>query len=88
MIDSTSQETRPARSAPKGRIFFKRIKQCPFAGSTEPIDYKDIKLLKRFISVRGKIIARRLSGVSLKRQRELAVAIKRARFVGLLPFVD
>ena len=51
------------------------------------IDYKDVDLLKRFISERGKILPRRVTGTSAKNQRKLTVAIKRARVMGLLPFV-
>ena len=51
------------------------------------IDYKDEKLLSRFISERGKILPRRLSGVSARHQRQLSVAIKRARFLALLPYI-
>ena len=51
------------------------------------IDYKDTDLLKRFISERGKILPRRVTGTSAKNQRRLTVAIKRARIMGLLPFV-
>lgn len=51
------------------------------------IDYKDTELLKRFISERGKILPRRVSGTSAKNQRRLTIAIKRARIMGLLPFV-
>ncbi|MCT7796392.1 MAG: 30S ribosomal protein S18, partial [Lactobacillus iners] len=52
------------------------------------IDYKDVDLLKRFISERGKILPRRVTGTSAKNQRMLTVAIKRARVMGLLPFVS
>ena len=51
------------------------------------IDYKDEKLLNRFISERGKILPRRLSGVSARHQRQLQVAIKRARYLALLPYI-
>ena len=51
------------------------------------IDYKDVELLKRFVSANGKIIPRRVTGTSAKYQRQLAVAIKRARQMGLLPYV-
>jgi small subunit ribosomal protein S18 len=51
------------------------------------IDYKDVRLLSRFLSERGKIVPSRITAVSAKKQRELAVAIKRARFLGLLPYV-
>lgn len=70
------------------RPFFRRRKACPFASPDAPkIDYKDIKLLQRFISERGKIVPSRITAVSAKKQRELAKAIKRARFLGLLPYV-
>jgi small subunit ribosomal protein S18 len=69
------------------RPFFRRRKSCPFSGPHAPkIDYKDIKLLQRFLSERGKIVPSRITAVSTKRQRELAQAIKRARFLGLLPY--
>ena len=51
------------------------------------IDYKDVRLLQRYISERGKIVPSRITAVSQKKQRELAKAIKRARFLGLLPYV-
>ena len=57
------------------------------ANHIEYIDYKDTDLLKRFISERGKILPRRVTGTSAKNQRKLTVAIKRARIMGLLPFV-
>ena len=70
------------------RPFFRRRKTCPFSGANAPvIDYKDIRLLSRFISERGKIVPSRITAVSAKKQRELAQAIKRARFLGLLPYV-
>ena len=70
------------------RPFFRRRKTCPFSGANAPkIDYKDVKLLQRYVSERGKIVPSRITAVSAKKQRELAAAIKRARFLGLLPFV-
>ena len=70
------------------RPFFRRKKTCPFSGDKAPtIDYKDVKLLQRFMSERGKIVPSRITAVSAKKQRELAKAIKRARFLGLLPYV-
>ena len=70
------------------RPFFRRKKTCPFSGDSAPkIDYKDVKLLQRFISERGKIVPSRITAVSAKKQRELSQAIKRARFLGLLPYV-
>ncbi|CTQ74442.1 MAG: 30S ribosomal protein S18 [Labrenzia sp.] len=73
---------------PSRRPFFRRRKTCPFSGSNAPkIDYKDIRLLQRYISERGKIVPSRITAVSAKKQRELSRAIKRARLLGLLPFV-
>jgi small subunit ribosomal protein S18 len=70
------------------RPFFRRRKSCPFSGPNAPkIDYKDIRLLQRFVSERGKIVPARITAVSAPKQRELARAIKRARFLGLLPYV-
>jgi small subunit ribosomal protein S18 len=70
------------------RPFFRRRKSCPFSGANAPaIDYKDIKLLQRFISERGKIVPSRITAVSAPKQRELARAIKRARFLALLPYL-
>jgi len=70
------------------RPFFRRKKTCPFSGDNAPkIDYKDVKLLQRFISERGKIVPARITAVSNKKQRILANAIKRARFMALLPYV-
>lgn len=70
------------------RPFFRRRKSCPFSGSGAPkIDYKDVKLLQRYISERGKIVPSRITAVSAKKQRELATAIKRARQLALLPYL-
>ncbi len=70
------------------RPFFRRRKSCPFSGPNSPkIDHKDVRLLQRFISERGKIVPSRITAVSTKKQRELAKAIKRARYLALLPYV-
>lgn len=70
------------------RSFFRRRKSCPFSGENAPvIDYKDTKLLGRFVSERGKIVPSRITAVSAKKQRELARAIKRARYLALVPYV-
>lgn len=70
------------------RPFSRRRKSCPFSEKgASRIDYKDIKLLQRYISERGKIVPSRITAVSQKKQRELAKAIKRARFLALLPYV-
>ena len=76
---STSQSRRP---------FQRRRKTDPLSGPGAPkIDYKDVRLLQRYVSERGKIVPSRITAVSAKKQRELAKAIKRARFLALLPYV-
>jgi len=76
------------REGGQRRPFFRRKKTCPFSGANAPkIDYKDVKLLQRFISERGKIVPSRITAVSNKKQRILANAIKRARYMALLPYV-
>ncbi|MGD8325367.1 MAG: 30S ribosomal protein S18 [Sphingomonadales bacterium] len=68
--------------------FWRRRKSCPFTAPDAPkIDYKDVRLLQGFVSERGKIVPSRITAVSAKHQRELARAIKRARHLGLLPYV-
>lgn len=70
------------------RIFFRRKKEDPLADIPESqIDYKNLRLLRRFISERGRILPRRITGVSAKNQRKLTRAIKQARNLALLPFV-
>lgn len=65
----------------------RRKKVCYFcANHVDCIDYKDVELLKRYISEKGKILPRRVTGTCAKHQRTLTVAIKRARIMGLLPF--
>lgn len=54
----------------------------------EPIDYKDVDLLRKFITERGKILPRRITGLTAKQQRDLTLAIKRARILALMPFVN
>ena len=66
---------------------FKRKKSCKFSNGEE-IDYKDIGLLEEYLSETGKIVPSRITGTKVKHQRELATAIKRARFLALLPFCD
>jgi small subunit ribosomal protein S18 len=69
-------------------VFSKKRKQCPFTASgINYIDYKDLDTLRQFISERGKILPRRITGVSAFHQRQLAKAVKRARHMALLPFV-
>lgn len=66
----------------------KRKKRCPFtAAGVKEIDYKDVETLSKFITERGKILPRRITGVSAYHQKRLAAAIKRARHMALLAFV-
>lgn len=75
------------KQAPEN-IFVKKKKNCPFtAAGIRHIDYKDVNTLSQFITERGKIIPRRITGVSFYHQKMLAKAIKRARHMALLPFV-
>ncbi len=70
------------------KTFFRRRKTCPFSGPKAPtIDWKDVRLLGRFVSERGKMMPSRITAVSQKKQRELAQAIKRARYMALMPYV-
>ena len=92
MTDETTIDDAPAAGGSSAggarRPFFRRRKVCPFSGANAPkIDYKDVRLLSRFLSERGKIVPSRITAVSAKKQRELAVAIKRARFLALLPYI-
>ena len=67
----------------------KRRKSCPFSAPNPPeIDYKDLKMLNRYITEKGKIVPSRITGVSTKRQKELAKAIKRARFLSLMSYTN
>ena len=80
----------PTKKAPPAEgIFVKKRKQCRFtAAGVRHIDYKDINTLLQFVTERGKIIPRRITGVSAYHQRHLTQAIKRARHMALLPFVS
>lgn len=69
--------------------FIKKKKACPFkSAGYKDVDYKDIETLKQFITERGKVLPRRITGVSTKFQNLLKKAIKRARHMALLPFVS
>ena len=86
--DSKQQQQQQQPQASNGSIFVKKKKNCPFAAQKiETIDYKDLELLKQFITERGKIMPRRITGVSLYYQNQLKKAIKRARHMALIPFV-
>lgn len=68
--------------------FFRRKRTCPFSGPKAPkIDWKDVRTLGRYVSERGKMTPSRITNVSHKKQRELSNAIKRARYMALLPYV-
>ena len=76
------------KNDPTKRHFFRRKKTCPFSMPNSPkIDYKDIKLLSKYVTERGKIVPSRISAISAIKQRELSKAIKRARFLALMPYV-
>jgi len=82
---------RPERHNPRllGKSYFQRKKNCPFTGPrARTIDYKDVKTLQRYVSPYGKIMPAHMTGVSAKAQRQLKIAIKRARMIGLMPFTD
>ena len=78
-------EVRGARGAKNKTFFHKKV--CRFCANKGKIDYKDIDTLKRFTTERGKILPRRITGTCAKHQKQLAVEIKRARAICLLPFV-
>lgn len=86
----SSQDENQARVAGLvKRQFFRRKKGCPFSGKNAmKIDYKDVRTLSRFVSERGKIMPSRISSVCNKKQRELSQAIKRARYLALMPYVN
>lgn len=69
--------------------FFRRRKFCRFsADGVKQIDYKDLQTLKAYVTETGKIVPSRITGTSAKYQRQLATAIKRARYIALLPYTD
>lgn len=78
------EEDRDART--KGKTYFRK-KVCRFCANKSKIDYKDADSLRRYMTERGKILPRRMTGTCAKHQREVAKAIKRARTISLLPFV-
>ena len=86
--DSAQSSSPSSSQAAPRRSFNRRRRSCPFSGPNAPvIDYKDVRLLQRYLSERGKIIPARITAVSAPKQRELARAIKRARYIGLIPYV-
>lgn len=69
--------------------FFRRKKFCRFTGDADAkIDYKDLDMLKNYVSEAGKIVPSRVTGTGAKYQRQLATAIKRARYLALIPYTD
>lgn len=85
---TTAPAAEGAEGGPAKKTFFKRRKTCPFSGKDAlAIDWKDIRTLGRYVSERGKMMPSRITSVSQKKQRELAQAIKRARFMALMPYV-
>ena len=77
------------RKSSSDSVFGKRRKVCPFiAAGVRHIDYKDIDTLSQFITEKGKIIPRRITGVSARYQKMLSKAVKQARYMALLPFVN
>mgnify|MGYP001294212966 CR=1 FL=1 len=77
------------RDDSKNSPFEDKKKFCPFSQKNSPIiDYKDIKLLSRYITEKGKIVPSRITGVSKKKQKELSRAIKRARFLSLMSYTN
>ncbi len=84
------QETNDGGQRPAiKRQFFRRRKTCPFTGANAmKIDYKDVRVLNKFVSERGKMMPCRISAVSATNQRALSLAIKRARFLALMPYVN
>lgn len=96
MSMNTREFKRPPRNAPPEMSDFRagpgsnirKKKRCPFVASGfKEVDYKDTATLLKFITERGKILPRRITGVSANFQKKLAAAIKRARHMALLPFV-
>lgn len=94
VVETTATAPEAEREAPAQRMASRqnrnrRKKVCTFCvDNIEDIDYKDIARLKKCTSERGKILPRRISGTCAKHQRQLSLAIKRARNVALLPFID
>ena len=83
-FDNNDRDDAPVRKrAPR-----RRRKVCVFCGKDNTIDYKDVNKLKRYVSERGKILPRRVTGNCAKHQRAITVAVKRARHMAIMPYVD
>ena len=85
-FNKTDKAGAPARKRVGGGMR-RRKKVCVFCGKDNVIDYKDTAKLKRYVSERGKILPRRITGNCAKHQRALTVAVKRARHIALMPYV-
>ena len=89
MARPTGKDAKKPRRDSGNRALFKRRKFCRFtAEGVKEVDYKDVDVLKEFITENGKIIPARITGTKAKYQRQLSDAIKRARFLALLPYTD
>jgi len=86
-MEGRDGDDRAGRGGKGGKAFFKK-KMCRFCTQKLKIDYKDADALRRFITERGKILPRRITGTCAKHQRAVAQAIKQARIIALLPFVS
>lgn len=85
--DSRGRDTRDSRGPDKRRRFQVRKKVCRFCVDKTPfIDYKDVKTIRFFLTERGKILPRRISGNCARHQREVTVAVQRCRNIALVPF--
>ena len=83
-FDNNDRDDAPVRKrAPR-----RRRKVCVFCGKDNTIDYKDVNKLKRYVSERGKILPRRVTGNCAKHERAITVAVKRARHMAIMPYVD
>jgi small subunit ribosomal protein S18 len=88
-VAASSRPTGGDKAMGGNKRFFRRRKVCfLYTEKIDHIDYKDVELLKRFVTERGKIIPRRISGTSAQDQRRLRTAIKRARNIAMLPFAS
>jgi small subunit ribosomal protein S18 len=86
-VDGQDGDDRMGRGGKGGKTFFAKKKVCKFCIQKLKIDYKNADTLRRFITERGKILPRRITGTCAKHQRALAASIKQARIIALLPFV-
>tara|TARA_Y100001970_G_C13558758_1_gene520450 strand:- start:138 stop:416 length:279 start_codon:yes stop_codon:yes gene_type:complete len=89
MKKSSFKRNKRPRDERRNTPFEEKKKFCPFSQKNSPnIDYKDIRLLSRYISEKGKIIPSRITNVSSKKQKELSKAIKRSRFLALMSYTQ